>query len=86
VCRQPELTLVRGGRREAVPVPGELTFGDTDGYGLEIQEISAALLAGDPLPFGRRDGVGQARTLEALLRSAQSGVPVALEPEPAAAA
>lgn len=83
VCRQPELTLIRDGRREAIPVEGDLAFDDAEGYGLEIEEISAALLAGEPLPFGREDGVAQARALAALLRSAATGAPV--EPEPAAA-
>jgi D-xylose 1-dehydrogenase (NADP+, D-xylono-1,5-lactone-forming) len=64
VCRQPELIL--DGR--PVPVPGDLTFSDTEGYGLEIEEISAALLAGRPLPFGREDAVAQAGVLEALLQ------------------
>jgi hypothetical protein len=68
-----------------VPVPGDLGCGDADGYGLEIEEISAALLGGRPLPFGRQDGVSQARALEALLRSAQAGAPVELEPEAAIA-
>jgi D-xylose 1-dehydrogenase (NADP+, D-xylono-1,5-lactone-forming) len=85
VCRQPVLTLVRDGRPEAVPVPGDLDFGDSEGYGLEIEEISAAIAAGEPLPFGREDAVNQARALAALLRSAATGAPVALDAEPAAA-
>ena len=50
-----------------VPVPGDLSFDDAEGYGLEIEEVSAALLAGRPLPFGREDAVNQSRALEALL-------------------
>jgi D-xylose 1-dehydrogenase (NADP+, D-xylono-1,5-lactone-forming) len=73
VCRQPELML----NGEAVAVPGDLTFTDAEGYGLEIEAISAALLAGRPLPFGRDDAVAQARALEALLRSAREREPVA---------
>jgi D-xylose 1-dehydrogenase (NADP+, D-xylono-1,5-lactone-forming) len=80
VCRQPALTLLRDGRREEIPVAGGLAFDATEGYGLEIEEISAALLAGEPLPFGREDGVGQARALAALLRSAETGTAVELEP------
>ncbi len=63
VCRQPELIL----DGEPVTVEGDLEFTETEGYGLEIEEISTALLAGRPLPFGRDDAVAQARVLEALL-------------------
>ena len=62
VCRQPELIL----DGEPVRVPGDLVFDDTEGYGLEIEEISAALAAGRPVPFGREDAIAQARVLEAL--------------------
>jgi predicted dehydrogenase len=85
VCRQPALTLIRDGRREPVPVPGDLAFDDTEGYGLEIEQVSAALSAGEPLPFGRDDGVAQARALAALLRSAETGAAVELARERAAA-
>jgi hypothetical protein len=70
VCRQPALTLIRDGRREEIPVRGDLRLDDTEGYGLEIEAISAALAAGEPLPFGRADGVAQARALAALLQAA----------------
>jgi predicted dehydrogenase len=73
VCRQPALIL----DGEPVPVPGDLAFGDAEGYGLEIEEISLALLAGRPLPFGRDDAVAQATALAALLRSAREREPVA---------
>jgi predicted dehydrogenase len=62
VCRQPELVL----NDERIPVPG----GDTEGYGHEIETVSRALIAGEPLPFGRADGVAQARALAALLQAA----------------
>jgi predicted dehydrogenase len=88
VCRQPALTLIRDGRREEIPVAaGEdvaLAFDDTEGYGLEIEAISAALAAGEPLPFGREDAVGQARALAALLRSAATAAPVELAEQPVA--
>jgi predicted dehydrogenase len=79
VCRQPELTLIRDGRPEAIPVTAD-GFGDTDGYGHEIETISRALLDNAPLPFGRDDGVAQARALAALLHSAETGAPVELAP------
>ena len=63
MCRQPNLLL----DGEPVPVPGDLSFDDAEGYGLEIEEVSAARLAGRPLPFGREDAVNQSRALEALL-------------------
>jgi xylose dehydrogenase (NAD/NADP) len=75
VCRRPELVL----NGEPIPVPG----GDTEGYGHEIETISRALLAGEPLPFGREDGVAQSRALAALLRSADTAAPVELAPAPA---
>jgi predicted dehydrogenase len=64
VCRQPELVL----NDERIPVPG----GDTEGYGHEIETVSRALIAGEPLPFGRADGVAQARALAALLQAARA--------------
>jgi xylose dehydrogenase (NAD/NADP) len=47
-------------------------------YGLEFEDVSAAI-RGAPAPrLGRADAVGQARALEALLRSAAEGRPVAV--------
>ena len=64
----------------------ELRLGDRqipvefdDPYRLEIENISAAILGrGAPL-VGRADALGQARTIEALYRSAASGEWVTLE-------
>jgi predicted dehydrogenase len=79
VCRQPALLL----NGERVPVPGDLAFGDADGYGYEIETISRAIRAGAPLPFGREDGVAQSRALQALLHSAETAAPVEPAPAPA---
>ena len=50
-----------------------------DAYRLEMENLSAAILSrGQPL-LGRADALGQARTIEALYRSAASGKPVSLE-------
>jgi len=50
-----------------------------DAYRLEMENLSAAILGhGQPL-LGRADALGQARTIEALYRSAASGKPVSLE-------
>jgi len=51
-----------------------------DAYRLEMENLSAAIQGrGRPL-LGRADALGQARTLDALLRSATTGEAVALEP------
>ncbi|HEX7612458.1 MAG TPA: Gfo/Idh/MocA family oxidoreductase [Candidatus Limnocylindrales bacterium] len=50
-----------------------------DAYRLEMENLSAAILSrGQPL-LGRADSLGQARTIEALYRSAASGKRVSLE-------
>jgi D-xylose 1-dehydrogenase (NADP+, D-xylono-1,5-lactone-forming) len=50
-----------------------------DAYRLEMENLSAAILGhGQPL-LGRADALAQARTIEALYRSAASGKPVSLE-------
>jgi predicted dehydrogenase len=50
-----------------------------DAYRLEMENLSAAILGdGKPL-LGRADALGQARTIDALLRSAASGQAVSLE-------
>ncbi len=82
LCREPALTLIRDGRAETVPVEGELTFEETEVYGIELDAISATIEAGGELPYGREDSIAQARALDALLRSAELGEPVALVPEP----
>jgi D-xylose 1-dehydrogenase (NADP+, D-xylono-1,5-lactone-forming) len=49
-----------------------------DAYRLEMENLSAAILGrGKPL-LGRADAMGQARTIEALYRSAETGKPVDL--------
>ena len=65
---------------------GGLKLGDRDipvepedAYRLELENLSAAILGdGQPL-LGRADALGQARTIDALYRSAASGSPVALD-------
>jgi xylose dehydrogenase (NAD/NADP) len=52
---------------------------DADAYRLELENLSAAILGrGEPL-LGREDARGQARTIEALYRSAETGTAVDLE-------
>ena len=49
-----------------------------DSYGLELENVSAAAAGEAELLLGRDDAMGQARTLEALHRAAQSGQLVSL--------
>lgn len=49
-------------------------------YRLELENVSDAIRGEAPLLLGRDDGVGQARTLELLYRSAASASPVVAEP------
>ncbi len=50
-----------------------------DSYRLELEDVSRAIRAGSQPLLGREDALGQARVLEALLRSAADGVPVEVE-------
>ena len=42
-------------------------------YGLEADNLAAAIQGDEPPLLGRDDAVGQARTIEALYTSAQTG-------------
>jgi xylose dehydrogenase (NAD/NADP) len=50
-----------------------------DPYRLEMENLSQAIMGRAQPLLGRADALGQARTLDALLRSAASGQPVAVE-------
>jgi predicted dehydrogenase len=63
--------LVLNGR----PDPGHLD----DQYRLEMENLSAAILGAARPLLGRKDALGQARTIEALYRSAETGEAVSLE-------
>jgi predicted dehydrogenase len=68
----PGIELRRGGSVEQVPVAR------AHSYGLEVENLSAAVRGeAEPL-LGRDDAVAQARTLEALYASAAAGAPVTL--------
>lgn len=57
----------------------EIPVEDADAYRLELENLSAAILGrGKPL-LGREDALGQARTIEALYLSAETGTPVDIE-------
>ena len=66
-CRLPVIELRRDGKVERIELEA------VDSYGLELENLSAAIRGvGEPL-LGREDAVGQARTIEALFRSAETG-------------
>jgi D-xylose 1-dehydrogenase (NADP+, D-xylono-1,5-lactone-forming) len=56
----------------------ELSFPAVSSYRLELENVSAAIRGEAPLLLGRADALGQARTIEALYRSADLGAPVEL--------
>jgi predicted dehydrogenase len=68
-----ELRLTDGrGRTERIDVA------PTSRFQLELENFALAIRGEEPPLLGRRESVGQARTLDALLRSAESGTPVRL--------
>ena len=71
-CTVPVIEHRRGGKVERIEVER------ADSYRLQLENLSDAIRGeGEPL-LGRDDALGQARALEALHRSAQSGEPVQL--------
>jgi predicted dehydrogenase len=65
--------LVRiGGSEERVDIPFR------DPYGAELEDMVAAIRGERPPLLGRADALGQARTIEAMYRSAASGATVTL--------
>jgi predicted dehydrogenase len=66
----PGIELRRDGEVERIELEA------IDSYGLELENLSRAIRGeGEPL-VGRDDAVAQARVIEALFRSADSGSPV----------
>jgi predicted dehydrogenase len=57
----------------------EVAVQDDDAYRLELENMSAAILGKAKPLLGREDALGQARTIEALYRSAETETPVSLE-------
>jgi len=71
-ARTPVLELRRDGGVE------EIVLQPVDSYRLELENLGDAI-AGRAQPLlGREDAVGQARTIDALYRSAAAGAPIAL--------
>ena len=71
-CLNPVIELRRGGELERIAVEPE------NSYRLELEDLGAAIRGqGTPL-LGREDAVQQARVIEALFQSAQTGAAVDL--------
>ena len=70
--RTPVIELRRDGGVERI----ELEV--VDSYRLELENLADAIRGDAPLLLGREDAVAQARALEALHRSAETGAPVRL--------
>jgi len=58
--------------------PEELTPESVDPYTRELEEFGRAVDGGPPPRIGREDALGQARTIDALYRAAESGAAVSL--------
>jgi xylose dehydrogenase (NAD/NADP) len=72
-ARRPVIELRRDGDVDRIEVER------ADSYGLELENLSDAIRGGGEPLLGRDDAVGQARTIEALYRSAETGAVVALD-------
>jgi len=66
------VTLTRDGSTEVVAVE------DADSYTLELENLADAIEGRAPSLLGRDDAVGQARTIDAIYRSASSGTRIAV--------
>ena len=71
-CNAPVIELHRDGDVQRIEVERE------DSYRLELENVSDAIRGEAELLLGRDDAIGQARTLEALHRSATNGEIVSL--------
>ena len=67
-----DLRIERGDDVERIPVPA------TDSYRLELEDFVAAVRGERQSLLGRADALGQARTIDALYRSAEAGEAVRL--------
>jgi predicted dehydrogenase len=71
-CRNPGIDLTRKGATERIEIA------KANSYGLEAENFSKAI-RGEATPLlGREDATGQARTIEALYRAAETGQAVSL--------
>jgi D-xylose 1-dehydrogenase (NADP+, D-xylono-1,5-lactone-forming) len=65
-CNYPRLTLQRADTTETID------FEPADAYRLELEDLDRAIRGERPALLGRADAVGQARTIAALVRSAET--------------
>jgi D-xylose 1-dehydrogenase (NADP+, D-xylono-1,5-lactone-forming) len=89
VCRAGRVEIRRGAEVEVmeVEVPAGYAIGrEEDVYRIELDRVSAAITSGTALPFGRDDAVAQARALEALRTSYETGGSVTLAATPTSGA
>jgi xylose dehydrogenase (NAD/NADP) len=71
-CSEPVIELRREGETEGIELER------VDSYRLELENLADAIAGDAPLLLGREDALGQARAIEALFRSADSGTAVRL--------
>ncbi len=71
-CRNPVIELRREGGGE------EIALEPVDSYRLELENLADAIRGEGELLLGRDDAVHQARAIDALYRSADSGAAVSL--------
>jgi D-xylose 1-dehydrogenase (NADP+, D-xylono-1,5-lactone-forming) len=71
-CRKPALEVRRDGDIERIELD------PLDSYRLELENMRDAIQGEAPLRLGREDALAQARALEALHRSSESGAAVSL--------
>ena len=70
-CHEPVIEVRRDGSVERIEIER------VNSYRLELDNVSAAIRGEGDLLLGPADAIGQARVLDALYRSADSGAPVA---------
>jgi D-xylose 1-dehydrogenase (NADP+, D-xylono-1,5-lactone-forming) len=66
-CYRPVIELRRADGIERIELE------PVDSYRLELENLADAIAGGAPLRLGREDALGQARTIEALFRSVETG-------------
>ena len=69
-CVEPRIELRRAHTAEVIEIAA------ANPYGLEADNLAAAIRGAGPPLLGREDATGQARAIEALYASADSGAPV----------
>jgi predicted dehydrogenase len=66
-CRNPVIEIRRDERVE------QIVLEPVDSYRLELENLAAAIQGQDELLLGRGDALGQARVIDALYRSTETG-------------